>query len=179
MLPLSTYGFDLGTRHLSRAIRPTDHVTPFRKIRSASMDILLVEDSLGDVRLTLETFRDADPSVHVHVVNDGVEAMAFLRREGGLAQAPRPELILLDLNMPKMDGRQVLAQIKKDESLNLIPTIILTTSEADKDILESYQLQANCYLRKPVELEAFEDLVKQIDDFWLTMAKLPLPALDT
>ena len=143
------------------------------------MDILLVEDSPGDIRLTLEAFRDANPSVRLHVVNDGVEAMAFLRREGGHAQAPRPELVLLDLNMPKMDGREVLAQIKKDESLNLIPTIILTTSEADKDILESYQLQANCYLRKPVELEAFEDLVKQIDDFWLTMAKLPLPALDT
>jgi len=137
------------------------------------MDILLVEDSPGDIRLTLEAFRDANPSVHLHVANDGVEAMAFLRREGGHTQAPRPELILLDLNMPKMDGRAVLALIKSDESLKVIPTVILTTSEADIDILETYRLKANCYLRKPVGLEAFEGLVKQINDFWIVMTRLP------
>jgi chemotaxis family two-component system response regulator Rcp1 len=137
------------------------------------MDILLVEDSLGDVRLTLETFRDANPAVHLHVANDGVEAVAFLRREGAYAQVPRPELILLDLNMPKMDGRAVLVFIKNDESLKLIPTVILTTSEADMDISKCYQLQANCYLRKPVDLDSFEELVRQINDFWVTMVKLP------
>jgi chemotaxis family two-component system response regulator Rcp1 len=141
------------------------------------MDILLVEDSLGDVRLTLETFRDANPTVHLYVTNDGVDAVAFLRREGAYAQVPRPELILLDLNMPKMDGRAVLAIVKNDESLKLIPTVILTTSEAELDISKCYQLQANCYLRKPVDLDSFEDLVRQINNFWVTMVKLPPPAI--
>jgi two-component system, chemotaxis family, response regulator Rcp1 len=107
------------------------------------------------------------------VASDGVEAMAFLRREGQHVDAPRPDLILLDLNLPKMDGREVLAQIKKDDSLKMIPTLILTTSDAEADIARSYQLQANCYLSKPVELDAFESLVKSISDFWLTKAKLP------
>jgi chemotaxis family two-component system response regulator Rcp1 len=135
--------------------------------------VLLVEDSPGDVRLTQEAFREANMSVHLHVANDGVEAMAVLRREGDYADAPRPDLALLDLNMPKMDGRQVLAEIKKDESLKTIPTVILTTSSSQEDIAECYQLQANCYLIKPVQLEAFETLVKSINDFWLTKAKLP------
>src|ERR1700677_141328 len=137
------------------------------------MEVLLVEDSPGDVRLTQEAFRDANLSIRLHVATDGVEAMAFLRREGIYAQAPRPDLILLDLNLPKMDGRQVLAHIKEDASLKLIPTVILTTSEAESDIVMSYQLQANCYLSKPVQLDAFETLVKNINDFWLTMVKLP------
>jgi two-component system, chemotaxis family, response regulator Rcp1 len=137
------------------------------------IEVLLVEDNPGDVRLTLEAFRDANPSIHVHVASDGVEAMAFLRRQAAHVQAPRPDLILLDLNLPKMDGREVLALIKQDADLKTIPTVILTTSDAEPDIVKSYQLQANCYLTKPVQLEAFESLVKSINDFWLTKAKLP------
>ena len=137
------------------------------------LNVLLVEDSLGDVRLTREAFRDAKVPVHLHVASDGVEAMAFLRREGAHAQAPRPDLILLDLNLPKMDGRAVLTQIKSDDSLKMIPTLILTTSAAEADIVKSYQLQANCYLSKPVDLDVFEGLVKSINEFWLTRVKLP------
>jgi chemotaxis family two-component system response regulator Rcp1 len=136
-------------------------------------EVLLVEDSPGDVRLTLEAFREANGSISLHVASDGVEAMAFLSHEGAHAASPRPDLILLDLNLPKMDGREVLAQIKKDESLRTIPTIILTTSDEESDIMKSYQLQANCYLRKPVQLDVFESLVKGINDFWLTTIKLP------
>ncbi len=138
------------------------------------INVLLVEDSPGDVRLTQEAFRDANPSIKLHVASDGVEAMAFLQREGAHAKSPRPDLILLDLNLPKMDGREVLAHIKEDDNLRTIPTVILTTSEAEADIVKSYQLQANCYLSKPVQLASFEALVKSINDFWLTKAKLPL-----
>ena len=120
-----------------------------------AIQVLLVEDSPGDVRLTQEAFRDANRSIHLHVAGDGVEAMAFLRREGAYRDAPRPDLILLDLN------------------LKTIPTVILTTSDAEVDIVKSYQLQANCYLTKPVQLDAFESLVKSINDFWLTKVKLP------
>jgi len=137
------------------------------------IEVLLVEDNAGDVRLTQEAFRDANPSVHLHVASDGVEAMAFLRREGVHGQAPRPDLVLLDLNLPRMDGREVLAQIKEDNGLKTIPTVILTTSDAEADIAKSYQLQANCYLTKPVQLSAFESLVKSVNDFWLTKARLP------
>jgi chemotaxis family two-component system response regulator Rcp1 len=137
------------------------------------IEVLLVEDNPGDVRLTQEAFLDANPSVHLHVASDGVEAMAFLRREGAQAKAPRPDLVLLDLNLPKMDGREVLAHIKKDEYLKTIPTVILTTSDAEADIAKSYQLQANCYLTKPVQLDDFEQLVRMINDVWLTAAKLP------
>ena len=137
------------------------------------IQVLLVEDSPGDVRLTQEAFRAANKAIQLHVVVDGVEAMAFLRHEGVHVHAPRPDLILLDLNLPKMDGREVLAHIKEDESLKLIPTVILTTSDAEADIVRSYQLQANCYLNKPVQLDAFENLVKSINDFWLTKVKLP------
>ena len=138
-----------------------------------SIEVLLVEDSPGDVRLTQEAFREANGAIHLHVVSDGVEAMAFLGREGDYSHVPRPDFILLDLNLPKMDGREVLANIKHDESLKTIPTIILTTSDAEVDIQKSYQLQANCYLTKPVQLEKFEAVVKSINDFWLTTAKLP------
>ncbi|HET9995067.1 MAG TPA: response regulator [Candidatus Acidoferrum sp.] len=137
------------------------------------IQVLLVEDSPGDVRLTQEAFRGANVSIKLHVACDGVEAMTFLRQEGAHVQAPRPDLILLDLNLPKMDGREVLAHIKEDDSLKTIPTVILTTSEAEEDVVKSYQLQANCYLSKPVQLDAFESLVKSINDFWLTKAKLP------
>jgi len=136
-------------------------------------DVLLVEDSPGDVRLTQEAFREANVEIKLSVAEDGVEAMAFLRREGPHVDAPRPDLILLDLNLPRMDGREVLALIKADEMLKSIPTVILTTSESEADIVKSYSLQANCYLSKPVELDAFEALVKSINDFWLTRAKLP------
>ncbi len=137
------------------------------------IEVLLVEDSPGDVRLTQEAFHDANRSVRLHVASDGVEAMAFLRHQGAHTSAPRPDLILLDLNLPKMDGREVLARIKEDETLKTIPTIILTTSENEADIAKSYQLQANCYLSKPVQLDQFETLVKSINDFWLTKVKLP------
>ena len=136
------------------------------------LDVLLVEDNPGDVRLTQETLRDANKSVRLHLVADGVEAMAFLRREGPNALAPRPVLILLDLNLPKMDGREVLAEVKGDINLKTIPIVILTTSDAESDITRSYQLQANCYLTKPVRLEEFESLVKSVNEFWLTKVKL-------
>ena len=137
------------------------------------VDVLLVEDSPGDVRVTKEAFRDANPLIRLHIVEDGVEAMMFLRRTGIYSAAPRPDLILLDLNLPKMDGRAVLAQIKEDDALKTIPTVILTTSDAEADIVKSYQLQANCYLSKPVQLDAFETLVRSINDFWVTKVKLP------
>jgi chemotaxis family two-component system response regulator Rcp1 len=141
--------------------------------KGVPIQVLLVEDSPGDLRLTREAFRDADPSIHLHVAHDGVEAMAFLNREGMYAGAPLPDLILLDLNLPKMDGREVLALIKENDDLKIIPTVILTTSDAEVDIVKSYQLQANCYLNKPVQLEAFEKLVGTINEFWLSSAKLP------
>ncbi len=137
------------------------------------LQVLLVEDSPGDLRLTQEAFRDVNPLIELHIANDGVEAMAFLRRQGVNANAPRPDLILLDLNLPKMDGREVLAYIKEDEDLKTIPTVILTSSEAESDVVKSYQLQANCYLSKPMHFEAFHSLVKSINDFWLTKVKFP------
>ena len=142
------------------------------------IDVLLVEDSPGDVRLTQEAFREANGSIRLHVASDGVEAMSFLNREGINANAPRPDLILLDLNLPRLDGREVLALIKENDSLKTIPTVILTTSEAEADIVKSYQLRANCYLSKPVQLDAFEALVGSINDFWLNKVKLPTQKQD-
>jgi CheY-like chemotaxis protein len=135
--------------------------------------VLLVEDNPGDVRLTQEAFQEANRQIHLHVASDGVEAISFLKHEGTNSHAPRPDLILLDLNLPKMDGREVLAHIKRDDGLKTIPTVILTTSEAEADIVQSYRLQANCYLIKPMMLEAFEGLVNSINDFWLTRVRLP------
>jgi two-component system, chemotaxis family, response regulator Rcp1 len=135
------------------------------------LDVLLVEDSPGDVRLTQEAFRKVNSSVRLHVATDGIEAMSFLQRQGTNAASPRPHLVLMDLNMPRMDGREVLAHIKSDDGLKTIPIVILTTSDTIEDIEKTYQLRANCYLCKPVELEDFEDLVKHINDFWLTGAK--------
>jgi CheY-like chemotaxis protein len=137
------------------------------------LEVLVVEDSSGDIVLTREAFREVNPFIHLEVAHDGVEAMAFLRHQGAYLSAPRPDLILLDLNLPKMDGRQVLALIKDDDTLKNIPTVILTSSEAEADVLKSYQLQANCYLSKPMHFEAFHGLVKSINDFWLTKVKLP------
>jgi CheY-like chemotaxis protein len=137
------------------------------------IDVLLVEDSPGDIRLTQEAFRAANSEIHLHVAMDGVEALAFLTREGVHSDAPRPDLILLDLNLPKKDGREVLKYIRGDESLKSIPTVILTTSDSAVDINNSYNLQANSYLSKPVQLEKFESIVRSINDFWFEKAKLP------
>lgn len=144
-----------------------------RKEREVSLQVLLVEDSPGDVRLTRDAFSETKLRVNLSVAVDGTEAMAFLKREGEYGDSPQPDLILLDLNLPKMDGRQVLAEIKEDPRLRTIPTIILTTSAAESDIVKSYQLQANAYLSKPVQLDAFDNLIKSISDFWLTKVKLP------
>jgi CheY-like chemotaxis protein len=137
------------------------------------IEVLLVEDSPGDARLTQEAFREINPAAHLLVACDGVEAMALLRHEAEHSHASRPDLILLDLNLPRMDGREVLVRIKQDESLKSIPTIILTSSEAEEDIAGSYQLHANCYLSKPVWLGDFESLVSCINDCWLTKVKFP------
>jgi chemotaxis family two-component system response regulator Rcp1 len=137
------------------------------------IEVLLVEDSPGDVRLTQEAFKDAKVHINLHVAPDGAKAMIFLRREGEHSNAPRPDLILLDLNLPKKDGREVLAEIKGDPALMSIPVVILTTSSSDADILRSYQLHANCYITKPVGLEGFLTVVKSIDSFWLSVVKLP------
>jgi chemotaxis family two-component system response regulator Rcp1 len=135
--------------------------------------LLLVEDSPGDVRLTRVAFRGANSTVVLHVAADGEEAIAFLRQEGRHADAPRPDLILLDLNLPKLDGREVLALIEEDVTLKSIPTVVLTTSAAETDIAESYKLHANSYFTKPVGFEEFDGLVKSINEFWLEKAKLP------
>ena len=134
---------------------------------------LLVEDNPIDIQRTQEAFRDINKAVELNVASDGLEAMAYLHQEGVHADAPRPDMILMELNLPKMDGRELLAHIKKDEGLKMIPTIILTTSEAEADIVKSYQLQANSYFSKPVQSEAFPDLIKSIHDFWLVKAQLP------
>ena len=133
------------------------------------MEVLLVEDSPGDVRLTREAFKDAKVLINLHVASDGTEAMAFLKRDGGHTNAPRPDLILLDLNLPKKDGRE----IKESPTLKSIPVVILTTSASDADILKSYLLHANCYITKPVDLKGFLNVVKSIDNFWLSVVKLP------
>ena len=145
----------------------------FHPAQPAPIDVLLVEDSLGDVRLTREAFKDARVHINLHVATDGVEAMAFLRREGEHANAPRPDLILLDLNLPRKDGREVLREIKESETLGSIPVVVLTTSASEADILRSYRLHANCYISKPVGLEEFLKVVKSIDNFWLSVVKLP------
>ena len=137
------------------------------------IEILLVEDSPGDVMLTVEALRDARVSNRLHVVRDGVEAIQFLRHETPYGEVPRPDLILLDLNMPRKDGREVLAEIKADPELKRIPVVVLTTSQADEDILAAYNLSANCYVSKPVDLDQFLRVVQAIDDFWLALVKLP------
>ena len=137
------------------------------------VEILLVEDNPGDVGLTRETLKDSKLLNHMSVVADGVEAMAFLRREGKHVNAAHPDLILLDLNLPKKDGREVLAEIKTDEQLRRTPVVVLTTSNAEQDILKTYELHANCYITKPVNLEQFSAVVKALAEFWFTIVKLP------
>jgi CheY-like chemotaxis protein len=144
-----------------------------RAAEALPTNVLLVEDSSGDVRLMQEALREANANVVLNVVSDGVEAMQFLRLEGDYALAPRPDLILLDLNLPKIDGRKVLALIKGDEGLKTIPTLVLTTSQSEADIVMCYELQANCFLNKPVQLEEFYQLVGSISDFWLNRVSLP------
>ena len=137
------------------------------------IEVLLVEDSPGDVRLTREAFKYAKVHINLHVASDGAEAMDFLNREGTHSGVPRPDLILLDLNLPKKDGREVLEEIKKSPTLKTIPVVILTTSASDADILRSYSLHANSYITKPVDLDGFLEVVKSIDSFWLSVVKLP------
>ena len=137
------------------------------------IDILLVEDNPGDVRLTIEGLKEGKILNNLSVVSNGVEAMAFLRKEGQYSDVPRPELILLDLNLPRKDGREVLAEIKNDANLKRIPVVILTSSQAEQDIVKSYNLHANCFITKPVELDQFIGVIKSIEQFWLTVVKLP------
>lgn len=141
--------------------------------RVEPIEILLVEDNPADVRLTREALKEEKIHNHLSVVSDGVEALAFLRQEGRHGKAARPDLILLDLNLPRKDGREVLAEIKSDEKLKLIPVVVLTTSDADRDILQSYRLHANCYIKKPLDLNQFSMVVKSIREFWLSIVKLP------
>lgn len=144
-----------------------------KKFMGRPVEFLLAEDNPGDVRLTKEALRESKISNNLNVVPDGVEAMAFLRREGKYAAAPRPDVILLDLNLPKKDGREVLAEVKADPSLRLIPVVIITSSEAEQDVLKTYELHANCYVTKPVDLEQFIKVIQSIETFWLTIVTLP------
>lgn len=137
------------------------------------MDILLVEDNPGDARLAAEAFKEGTVPTRLHVVPDGIEAMSFLRRQGSYESAPRPQLVLLDLNLPRKDGREVLAEMKEDPGLRRIPVIVLTTSQAESDISRVYDLHANCYIVKPVDFDRFIDVVKGIEDYWCTLVKLP------
>lgn len=136
------------------------------------VDILLIEDNPGDVRMTQEVLKESKILNKMYAVEDGVEAMAFLRREGKYADAPRPDLILLDLNLPRKDGHEVLAEVKSDDDLKRIPVVVLTISEAEDDILKSYDLHGNCYITKPIDFREFIKVVKAIEDFWLTIVKL-------
>jgi two-component system, chemotaxis family, response regulator Rcp1 len=137
------------------------------------IEILLIEDSPSDAALTIEALQEGKIANHLNRAADGVEALAYLRREGSFAKAPRPDLIMLDLNLPKRDGREVLRELKNDPSLKLIPIIVLTTSKADKDVLQSYELNANCYITKPVDFQQFIEVVKSIERFWLSVVTLP------
>lgn len=137
------------------------------------IEILLVEDNPGDVRLTVESLKEAKVTNHLSVVGDGVEAMAFLRRNGAYTNAPKPDLILLDLDLPKKDGREVLAEIKQDPRLRLIPVVIVTSSDAERDIVRSYELRANAYVTKPVGFDQFMNVIRSVESFWLSIVKFP------
>jgi two-component system, chemotaxis family, response regulator Rcp1 len=137
------------------------------------MQVLLVEDNPGDVRLTQEALKDAKVHLDLNVVADGVAAMEYLHRQGKYAESPRPDLVLLDLNLPRKDGREVLAEMKSESALQAIPVVVLTTSASEADILRTYMLHANCYITKPVDMEGFLTVVRSIDDFWLSIVKLP------
>jgi two-component system, chemotaxis family, response regulator Rcp1 len=178
-----TLGFRV-LRESGMGMTATEELTPSSQPRPSevpmtangmdgSVEILLVEDNPADARLTREVFESGRLTTHLNVVADGEEALAFLRREGPFADSPRPKLVLLDLNLPRKDGREVLQELKSDPSLNRIPVIVLTTSAAEADILHSYDLQANCFITKPLDLDEFFDVVRAIEDFWLTTARLP------
>jgi chemotaxis family two-component system response regulator Rcp1 len=137
------------------------------------IEILLVEDNLGDARLTEEALKEGKVRNNLHHARDGVEAMQFLQREGAYKDKPRPDLVLLDLNLPRKDGREVLAEMRKNADLKTIPVVVLTTSEAEQDVVRTYELCANCYITKPVDLEKFITIVRSIEDFWLTIVRLP------
>ena len=154
---------------------PFRTLSPHDPTESKPVEILLVEDNPGDVELTREALHDTKVHMRLSVVPDGVEALAFLRREREYAGAPRPDLILLDLNLPKKDGRGVLAEIKEDPSLRQIPVVVLTSSQAEQDIVRAYELHANCYVTKPVDLDQFVKIVRSIEQFWFTIVKLPNP----
>jgi CheY-like chemotaxis protein len=141
--------------------------------RNGPIEILLDEDNPGDVRLTKEALKEGKVYSNLHTVKDGVEAMEFLRKQGKYKDVPRPDIILLDLNLPRKDGREVLEEIKSDDNLKRIPVVVLTTSKAEEDVLRTYNLHANCYVTKPVDLEKFMVVVKSIDVFWLTVVTLP------
>lgn len=141
--------------------------------RGRPVKILLVEDNPGDIRLTREALKEGKVLNDLYVAQDGIEAMAFLRREGAYADLPRPDVVLLDLNLPKKDGHEVLAEIKSDPDLKSIPVVVLTTSSSDEDILKTYELHANCYITKPVDLEQFITVVQSVEDFWFTIVRLP------
>jgi two-component system, chemotaxis family, response regulator Rcp1 len=143
------------------------------EILGKPIDILLVEDNPGDARLALESLKESKIRNTIHWVQDGLEAMKFMHRQGSYANAPRADLILLDLNMPKMDGRKVLAEIKSDDDLKRIPVVIFTISKAEEDILKAYDLHTNCYITKPLDLDRFLKVIQSIEDFWLTIVRLP------
>jgi two-component system, chemotaxis family, response regulator Rcp1 len=143
------------------------------EILGKPIDILLVEDNPGDARLALESLKESKIRNTIHWVQDGLEAMKFMRRQGSYENAPRADLILLDLNMPKMDGREVLAEIKSDDDLKRIPVVIFTISKAEEDILKAYDLHTNCYITKPLDLDRFLKVIQSIEDFWLTIVRLP------
>ncbi len=141
--------------------------------RTTPVEILLVEDNPGDVRLTQEALKESKVTNNLSVAEDGVEALAFLKREGKYADAPRPDLLLLDLNLPKKDGRELLEEIKANENLRRIPVVVLTTSKAEEDIVRMYNQHANCYITKPIDFDQFIEVIKSIENFWLTIVKLP------
>jgi CheY-like chemotaxis protein len=145
-------------------------------MRIKPIEILLVEDNLGDVRLTEEALKESKLLLNVHVVGDGVEALAFLKREGNFSDAPHPDLIFLDLNLPRMDGHEFLSIIKDDPDFRRIPVVILTVSKSEEDVFKTYDQHANCYITKPVNMDQFEKVVKSVKDFWFTIVKLPLDA---
>ncbi|MDY6833939.1 MAG: response regulator [Chloroflexota bacterium] len=142
-------------------------------IQDEPVDILLVEDNIGDVRLTQEAFKEARFNYNLHIARDGIEALSYLRKQGKYKDAIRPDIVLLDLNMPKKDGRQVLIEIKADDTLKRLPVIVLTTSETTEDIIRSYNLHANCYITKPLKINHFIGVIQTIDEFWLKIARLP------
>ncbi len=148
-------------------------MAPTTPDRFRPIEVLYVEDNPGDVRLTREALAQSKLQIRLATVGDGVEALAFLRREGRFADAPRPDLILLDLNLPRKNGRQVLAEIKADSALRRIPVVILTSSSAETDIVKSYDLHANCYITKPIDFDQFATVVKTVEHFWFTVVKLP------